>query len=437
MRILTLLILLANATLHGQVRVTPASIQFGTFTRETDAVVDILVENTSGKKDFLLRHTFSHEYDVKISSKTLEPGGQIVIRILFNPRTKGPFEDRIELYFANSQTPVILPVSADVQYVNPNGNLPCPDFGQREAECCVSNLFLVEVVDDETGEAISKATVKIEENGYLHLRLQTNETGRVSQEARIGFFEIKAEKQGYFPASLHSYINKRNNKFTLRLKRDENFNPKTDALYIPPADSVVAEEKPQENELLPESLYSPNNIVFLLDISGSMKVGDKMDLMRKALSELTGTLRPVDQITLVSYADQAKVILPTHSGADKSEIIDAVANLRADGKTSGTKGFKRSFDILRKTFKENGNNQLIVITDGAFRPEDQEGIEKLVKRAAQRRMRTTTVAIKGSNYALETLAALSQAGNGSFLQLNSMDEAEEALIEELRKQSRK
>jgi Ca-activated chloride channel family protein len=145
----------------------------------------------------------------------------------------------------------------------------------------------------------------------------------------------------------------------------------------------------------------------------------------------------VDQITLVSYADQAKVILPTHSGTDKSEIIDAVANLRADGKTSGTKGFKRSLDILRKTYRENGNNQLIVITDGAFRPEDQKGIEKLVKRAAQRRMRTTTVAIKGSNYALETLAALAHTGNGSFLQLNSMDEAEEALIEELRKQSRK
>jgi len=435
MKPLCILSLMISACfVQAQVRISPQAIHFGTFTRDTEPVVDILVENLSGQRDFLLRHTFSHEYDVRISSSEMQPGGIIVIRIRFNPRKNGPFEDRIQLYFANSPTPLILPVTALVQYVNPNGDTACPDFSQRQPECCASNLFLVEVLDDDTGLPVPKALVRLEENGYLQLRLLTNNQGQVSQEARIAFFEISAEKSGYHPASLKSYINSRHNRFVLRLRRDPSFNPMTDGLYIPPDTTAEAEQAP---ELLPEDQYAANNVVFLLDISGSMSVGDKMDLMRKALGDLTEILRPMDQLTLVSYADEARVLMTTRSGADKDEILTVVKDLQAGGKTSGTKGFRRSYEILRKTFVPGGNNQLIVITDGAFNPEDQADIRKLVYRSASRQFRTSTVAIRGGAFASTKLSELAELGNGSFLSLDSLDIAGDLLIGELRKQSRK
>jgi Ca-activated chloride channel family protein len=162
-----------------------------------------------------------------------------------------------------------------------------------------------------------------------------------------------------------------------------------------------------------------------------------MDLMRKALGDLTEILRPMDQLTLVSYADEARVLMTTRSGADKDEILTVVKDLQAGGKTSGTKGFRRSYEILRKTFVPGGNNQLIVITDGAFNPEDQADIRKLVYRSASRQFRTSTVAIRGSAFASTKLSELAELGNGSFLSLDSLDVAGDLLIGELRKQSRK
>lgn len=434
-RYITISLLLTIVGLHcrGQITVHPGQLLFGTVTQQSDCVVDILIKNNSANPDFLLRHSFSHEFEVLISSKSIAPGQQEVIRVRFNPRTTGPFEEQIELFFASMKSPVILPVRADVKYVNPNGNLPCPDFSERAMDCCTNSMFLVEVLDEETNEPIDKANVRIEEDGNLWFGLITNAEGMVSHDMRIGFYELRADKKGYQPASIQSYINNRNNHFTLKLRKDLSFNPLEDALYIPPDSTFNS----AGNQVLEESLFHPNNIVFLLDVSGSMGTGDKMDLLRISLSELAGVLRSVDKVTIVSYADEAKILLNTTSGNNRSEVTGIIQSLKAGGKTSGTKGFKRSFSVLKKYYIPGGNNQLIVITDGAFRPEDQAGIDDLVKKITRRGIRTSVVGIRSNAYAVEKLYDLSVTGNGSFLPINSESDAQSVLIEELKKQSRK
>jgi Mg-chelatase subunit ChlD len=428
------LLICALTEFHAQIVIHPGGgIHFGTFTADSDPVFDLLIENRSDQKDYLLRHTFSHEYDIRITSKELLPGGQTVIRIRFNPRTAGRFSDRILLYFASLSEPVIIPVTADVRHVDPNGSLPCPDFSERAAECCIRNMFLVAVLDDETGLPVPSAKVRIEEEGYLRLALETNLNGEVSQEVRIGFFEITAEKTGYERASIRTYINRMHNRFTIRLRPDRKTGDELPAL--PNLTDTLAGRS--QNETLPEELFSPNNIVFLLDISGSMASGDKMDLLTLSISRLTEVLRPVDKVALISYADNARVILPAHSGAEKATIMEAVGGLQARGKTSGSKGFRRSYQMLELSRMEHGNNQLIVITDGAFDPADQKAIERLVTRSSGKKIRTSMVAVRGSNFAVEKLSSLAENGNGSFLRIESRADAESALIGELRKQSRK
>jgi len=437
-------IFLLCAGADAQLAVNPQKLNFGEVTKDTDMVVDIIVENKSSKPDLLLRSTFSNEFEVKFSTKQLEPNGQLVVRLKFNPRKKGVFQEVGELYFASMTTPIQIPITAKVLYVNVNGNTPCPDFSTRVADCCSKNFFLVEVYDADTNEPIEGAFVRLEEEGYLHLRLKTNNEGKVSNEARIGFYELSAEKDGYEKKMISSYVNNANAKFVFYLKK------KNPVKVLKTEEEVVIKEKPitepetfeevvvsEVSTELPVDRFAPNNVVFLLDISGSMGVGDKLELMQYSLQELVSVLRGVDQMALVSYAGDATVLQATTSGSNKQALREIVAGIRTGGKTSGAKGFKKAYQLLQKSKIQGGNNQLIVITDGAFAVEDQKDIEKMVKRYATKGYETTVVAIEANNFAKDKLGLVSQLGNGSFLQVEDKTSAERVLIEELKKQSAK
>ncbi len=417
---------------QAQISVNPSRISFGDVTKESDKVVDIIVQNNTTKSDFLLRSDFSNEFEVKFSTKTLDAGGQLVVRIQFNPRAKGKFSEVAKLYFASMAEPIQIPITANVLYVNVNGNTPCPDFSTRAADCCASNFFLVEVYDKNTGKPISEADFRLEEDGYIQLKLKTNSDGKVSREVRIGFYDLIVQKKGYKKESKESYVNNANSRFIFYLERDES--------YVEP--EVVQEPKEEEIAVRDTSAFSvdrfkPNNVVFLLDISGSMGVGDKLSLMKLSLVELLGILRPVDRVAIVSYANEAKVIQPTATGTSKESIIIAVNDLKTGGKTSGAKGFKKSYAMLKKSRIESGNNQLIVITDGAFAVEDQKSIRKLVKKAAKAGYTTSVVAIKPNAFAKENLSLVTIDGNGSFLQVDNPSTAKAILVEEVKKKSAK
>lgn len=443
MRIIILsLFVFLGYSLSAQLEVHPAKITFGDFGKESEKVIDIIVENHGTKPDFLLRSVFGVDFEVKFSDKTIPPGGQIVVRIQFNPRTKGSFHELGQLYFASMSAPIQIPISANVQYVNINGNTPCPDFSTRAADCCSNNFFIVEVYDAKTKQPIDKSRVRIEEDGYVHLSIETNKEGKVSQAARIGFYDIKVDKKGYLPQVKTSYINNLNSKFIFYLEKtnQEEVEKEEEEIVIEEEEIIIAEENlptPDSNDILPESKFAPNNVIFLLDISGSMGVGDKLDLMKFSLSELVQVLRPVDRVGLISYANEAKVLQTSTSGSQTGELLQRVDEITTGGKTSGAKGFKRSYQMLLKNRIENGNNQLIVITDGAFAVEDQAAILKLVKRYEKKGIKTTVVAIKANSYAKDNLTLVSELGNGSFLQIEDKQSAEEVLIEELKKKSAK
>lgn len=190
------------------------------------------------------------------------------------------------------------------------------------------------------------------------------------------------------------------------------------------------------SEVLPEDKYKPNNIVFLLDVSGSMNQGDKLELMKGTLKQLTKVLRPSDKITLISYADNSKILLATTSGHNKGEILTIVNELKTAGATSASKGFKTAYDILKKEQIKDGNNQVIVITDGVFNPEDQEQINSLVKKSARKRFVTSIMGVKCHPFAVRKLSDVSTFGNGSFLLIEDENDLN-IIIDELKKRSAK
>ena len=110
----------------------------------------------------------------------------------------------------------------------------------------------------------------------------------------------------------------------------------------------------------------PNNLVFVLDVSGSMSDADKLPLLKKALALLVEQLRPQDQMAIVVYAGAARMVLSPTSGTHKATILDMLSGLEAGGSTAGGAGIRLAYELAREHFIEAGNNRVIPATDGDF-----------------------------------------------------------------------
>jgi len=151
---------------------------------------------------------------------------------------------------------------------------------------------------------------------------------------------------------------------------------------------------------------------------------------------LVDILREKDDITIITYASNPKIILPTTSGINKSKTKNIISGLKAGGATSGSKGFKMAYDEVLKNLIPNGNNQVIVATDGVFKEEDNPKIIRLVKKYQSKNITTSVVGIKSSSMTSLKLNEISNLGNGSFIYIEKFDASREVLIEEIKKQAK-
>src|SRR5213079_2839187 len=117
---------------------------------------------------------------------------------------------------------------------------------------------------------------------------------------------------------------------------------------------------------LDEWKMAPNNLVFLLDVSGSMMPPERLPLIKSAFHVLVDRLRAEDTVSIVVYAGAAGLVLPPTSGADKHAILDALDHLQAGGSTAGAAGIELAYKVAKDNYKADGNNRVILATDGDF-----------------------------------------------------------------------
>ena len=182
--------------------------------------------------------------------------------------------------------------------------------------------------------------------------------------------------------------------------------------------------------------YKPNNILFLVDVSSSMKDSLKFPVMKKALHILIDAVRDVDKITFVTYADSVRVIKENISGSDKTSLHTLVNNLKAKGLTKGNKAILYSQTIAQKHYITEGNNQIFLVTDGEFRffPEDQK---KWYTNQNSKKIILSTVAFGSDKEALHNLKEIAEIGEGSFIHIKHKNSDEEKLLNEVKKRSKR
>jgi Ca-activated chloride channel family protein len=176
-----------------------------------------------------------------------------------------------------------------------------------------------------------------------------------------------------------------------------------------------------------------SNLVFLIDVSGSMYGPGRLPLVKQALALLVNELREEDRVAIVVYAGRAGLVLPSTSGGDKQRILAALDGLEAGGSTAGGAGIRLAYDVAREHFIRGGNNRVVLCTDGDFNV-GQSSDGELVRLIEQRRQEGSYLTILGfgmGNYKDAKMEKLAGAGNGNYGYIDDLLEARKMLVKEM------
>jgi len=181
-----------------------------------------------------------------------------------------------------------------------------------------------------------------------------------------------------------------------------------------------------------KSSLPPSNLVFLIDVSGSMNQPNKLPLLKSAFGLLVNELRPQDHVALVVYAGAAGLVLRSTPGNRKEEIMMAIDNLEAGGSTAGGAGLRLAYSEAGKNFIQNGNNRIILATDGDFNVGESStgGMERLVEEERKKNIFITVLGFGMGNIKDDKMEIIADKGNGNYSYIDNLQEARRVLVRE-------
>ena len=447
----------------GQILFDKNKYDFGDLEVYDNRFVDFILTNKNNKKAYLLRLTKPLDIAYIESGQSMEKDSSITIRFQINTKKKGHFSYEVEIYTSDQDLPTKIKLTGNIKEV-PQDNLSaltaCPSFSALPSGKKFNEFQLTIItIDKETRVPLSKSLVVMLQNGRQILALTTDKSGKIKEQSTFGFSYFYATHDGYFPVEMGEYINFQRNYIVLELERDARIdlaitqtvnNAPTSVEEEKITDTIIDLEielqKEQKTEIpieiptalseldknnFSETYFKPVNVVFVLDISSSMKQNEKLELMKYALIQLVNMLRAEDNISVVTYSSEAKVLISKTSGANKEKINAAVSALKAAGLTAGGEGIKLGYKQARKSFIENGVNQVIVITDGAFNRYSQE-YEKTVKKYSKKGIHLSVVGIQNKEADEQKMQAAAELGGGRYIPIFKLADAQSNLKEEIR-----
>ena len=433
-RFLLILSLIVSPLCWGQITAEKTSHDFGEIYAEEETYVDFKFTNNTDKSHYLLTVDKPREVFYIFSSKFIAPDSSMIIRFKIDDSRKGKFNHEIDVYFSANQDPITIRLSGTVKEVSNNPMNDCPDFSSTPSkEYSTGFEVTIKVIDSLTREPIKNAKVYLVERGELVGDHKTNNKGVVQKTIPLGWYYITASHQDYNENYYDGYLNFQRNVVIIELTQDpedvivqveeEEIEEEEIVVEIEEEEEVievvdepeVIEDEPEVEaveeivnddptpwEDLPDTLFDEkhfrySNITFILDVSTSMSGNGKLALLRMSMIELTKILRPNDVVSIVKYASTSEVILKNTSGADKELIINTVKGLKASGLTAGGSAIKLGYKTNKKTHIDNGNNIVIMITDGAFNKGDKNYRETIKNTYAKKGTKFSVVGIKMTN----------------------------------------
>ncbi|MEI2737389.1 MAG: VWA domain-containing protein [Chitinophagaceae bacterium] len=283
-------------------------------------------------------------------------------------------------------------------------------YNTEDYDNIVENKFLA-----ATQNPLSTFSIDVDEAAYSNVRRYLENgsippAGAVRIEEMINYFDYDYTK----PAN--------GEPFTVNTEISEcPWSPQHKLVHI----GLQGKEIPLDN--LP-----PSNMVFLVDVSGSMNEANKLPLVQASMNMLVDQLREKDKVAIVVYAGSAGLVLPSTSGANKIKIKEAINNLEAGGSTAGGEGIKLAYKTAKENFLKNGNNRIILATDGDFNV-GVSSDDELVSMIEQERKSGVFLSVLGygmGNYKDNKMQQLADKGNGNHSYIDNISEARKVLVNE-------
>jgi Mg-chelatase subunit ChlD len=334
---------------------------------------DYIIQNNQAKNLYLLRADAKKGITIRAAKKTIKPGDTTIIVVEFIPQQTGKFSENIDLVTSADGIPFKLSLSGNIKSIKTDDKTACFYF-KKPNHTGAKTIEPIVVTEPNKPKDTSN---KIPDN---------NSSQEVKEPTPI------------------------------------------------PAQTSILETKNESKTVLDEKLYKPNNIIFLVDVSSSMRDTNKLKVMQFALHHLIDNLRPIDKITFITYADTVKIIRVGLTGNQKEELNEVVSRLKAKGMTKGNKAILFSLEVALKNYISNGNNQIILATDGKFRfyPDDQK---KYSLNKGDKNIKLSTMAFGNDKDAMKNLKEIAEIGKGNFIHIKNRNKAKEQLMEEIKENS--
>ena len=465
--LLIIFIVFVGFNAFSQIQFEKTKHDFGNLEPYDDHFVDIVVKNVGSKKEYLLSVKKPYDVVYLVNGQFINPDSSIIVRLQVNPKAKGRFNYEVQIFTSDKNEATIVKITGNITEL-PQDNLSaftsCPDFSSRPGGKVNNFDLTVVTVDKETRKPLDHSEVTMIQNGQAIWAIETDKNGTIKKASTLGLSYFYAVHDGYLPAELGAYVNFQRNYVILELvKIPISEKPLTKPVEpeITQKDTVVEvvllEELEQnlenqlnneittavENSSIPielaqldknnfdEGYFRPINVVFVLDVSASMKQVDKIELMKFSLFQLTQMLRPQDKMGIVTYATEAMVLLPSTSGSDKEKINKEVEELKASGLTAGGAGIKLGYKQCLKGYLYDGVNQIIVITDGAFN-RSSDDYKKFIKKYKRKGIQMSVVGIKNKPMDEDEMKEAAELGGGRYIPIFKLADAQNNLKEEIR-----
>ena len=178
----------------------------------------------------------------------------------------------------------------------------------------------------------------------------------------------------------------------------------------------------------------PSNLVFLIDASGSMSSNNKLPLLKKSFQLLIKSLNHQDKIAIVTYANEAHLVLPSTEASSRKKILSAIHAIKASGSTSGSQGIQLAYDVAQNNYIAKGNNRVILATDGDFNVgvTSTGALVRLIEEKRRNNIYLTICGFGMGNYKDDKMEQISNAGNGNYFYIDTIREAEKVFVNDLR-----
>jgi Mg-chelatase subunit ChlD len=342
---------------------------------------DYVIQNTLAKNLYLLRADATKGITIKASKKTLKPNDTTLIVVEFIPSATGKFSEAIHLVTSADGLPYDLGLSGTIKSIKTDDKTACFYF-KKPNKAGVKETQPIVVYEDHSKRDNSN-------------KIPDNTTAVVTPQ-------ITPEPKSIEPKKT-----------------------------VP---EIVKPEPVKNETALNSELYKPNNIVFVIDVSSSMKDSLKLPVLQYSMQYLIEALRPTDVVTLISYADSVRVLKEGISGSHKEELMETVNLLKARGLTKGNKAILFSLDKAVQHYITEGNNQIILATDGKFRfySEDQQ---TFIAKKGDKTILLSTLAFGNDKDAMKNLKEIAEIGKGNFIHIKSKSKAKDQLLDEIKEHS--